>query len=63
MEEALGTTVIDDLIQRGHERILPPAGVMHRALLGGGQAIMIDPATGALSGGSDHRKDGLALGY
>ena len=35
----------------------------HRALMGGGQAIMIDPATGALSGASDSRKDGLALGY
>jgi len=63
LEEAVGATVISDLIQRGHERILPPTGVMHRALMGGGQAIMIDPDTGALSGASDHRKDGLALGY
>ena len=63
MEEALGAPVIDALVQRGHERVLPPAGVMHRALMGGGQAIMIDPDTGALSGASDHRKDGLALGY
>jgi len=63
LEEALGASVIDDLIQRGHERVLPPAGIMHRALMGGGQAIMIDPETGALSGGSDPRKDGLALGY
>jgi gamma-glutamyltranspeptidase/glutathione hydrolase len=31
--------------------------------MGGGQAIMIDPATGALLGASDRRKDGLALGY
>jgi gamma-glutamyltranspeptidase/glutathione hydrolase len=31
--------------------------------MGGGQAIMIDPSTGALSGASDPRKDGLALGY
>jgi gamma-glutamyltranspeptidase/glutathione hydrolase len=63
MEEAIGAPVINDLVQRGHERVLPPAGIMHRALMGGGQAIMIDPDTGALSGGSDHRKDGLALGY
>jgi gamma-glutamyltranspeptidase/glutathione hydrolase len=63
MEEGLGAPVIDDLVQRGHERVLPPAGIMHRALMGGGQAIMIDPDTGALSGASDHRKDGLALGY
>jgi gamma-glutamyltranspeptidase/glutathione hydrolase len=63
MEEALGAPVINELVQRGHERVLPPTGVMHRALMGGGQAIMIDPETGALSGASDHRKDGLALGY
>jgi gamma-glutamyltranspeptidase/glutathione hydrolase len=63
MEDALTAPVIGDLIQRGHERVLPAAGLTHRALMGGGQAIMIDPATGALLGGSDSRKDGLALGY
>jgi gamma-glutamyltranspeptidase/glutathione hydrolase len=62
-EEGLTAPVIADLISRGHERVLPPAGVMHRALMGGGQAIMIDPDTGALVGASDIRKDGLAIGY
>lgn len=63
MEDDLTPTVIDGLIKRGHERSLPPAGAMHRTFMGGGQAIMIDPTTGALLGASDKRKDGLALGY
>jgi gamma-glutamyltranspeptidase / glutathione hydrolase len=63
MEEGLTEPVIKALVGRGHERVLPPAGVMHRALMGGGQAIMVDSATGALLGGSDPRKDGMALGY
>ena len=63
MEDGLTPAVIEALIRRGHERVLPPDGVMHRALMGGGQAIMVDPATGALLGASDARKDGIALGY
>jgi gamma-glutamyltranspeptidase/glutathione hydrolase len=63
MENELTEPVISALVSRGHERVMPPAGVMHRALMGGGQAIMIDPATGALAGASDWRKDGVALGY
>jgi gamma-glutamyltranspeptidase/glutathione hydrolase len=63
MEEALTPAVIDALVRRGHQRVLPPAGIMHRALMGGGQAIMVDPASGALLGASDSRKDGMAMGY
>jgi gamma-glutamyltranspeptidase/glutathione hydrolase len=63
MEEGLTPSVIAALIARGHQRALPPPGMLHRALMGGGQAIMIDPATGALLGASDVRKDGIALGY
>ena len=63
LEDTLDAAVINALVARGHERMLPPAGIMHRALMGGGQAIVIDPATGALAGASDPRKDGLALGY
>ena len=63
MEDELTLPVIESLIKRGHERSLPPPGAMHRTFMGGGQAIMIDPATGALLGASDKRKDGLALGY
>ena len=63
MEDGLTQPVIDALVARGHERVLPGPGLTHRALMGGGQAIMIDPSTGALLGASDSRKDGLALGY
>jgi len=34
-----------------------------RAQMGGYQAIFIDPKTGVLLGGSDLRKDGLAIGW
>ena len=63
LEDTLPPSVIAALVARGHERVLPPPGIMHRALMGGGQAIMIDPQTGALLGASDIRKDGLAIGY
>lgn len=63
MEDELSAAVIQGLIGRGHERVLPPNGLRHRIFMGGGQAIMVDPATGTLLGGSDSRKDGLALGY
>jgi len=63
MDPELGDAVINGLIARGHERVLPPAGVNHRTFMGGGQAIMIDPTSGALAGASDVRKDGIAIGY
>jgi gamma-glutamyltranspeptidase/glutathione hydrolase len=63
MEDALTAPVIDALVARGHERVMPASGLTHRTLMGGGQAIMIDPETDALLGASDSRKDGVALGY
>ena len=43
----------------GEEKLLAAAPGM----FGGYQAIMIDPVTGALAGGSDVRKDGCAIGW
>jgi gamma-glutamyltranspeptidase/glutathione hydrolase len=63
LEAALTPAVIDALVARGHRRVLPTDGWTERGLMGGGQAIMIDLATGGLLGASDSRKDGLALGY
>ena len=48
------------LIQRGHKVTsnANPGGAF-----GGFQGIMLDPRTGVLMGGSDVRKDGLAIGW
>jgi gamma-glutamyltranspeptidase/glutathione hydrolase len=57
LEEGVGAGVAEALERKGH--------VVARAAqpLGGGQIIEIDGETGPLAGGSDSRKDGLALGY
>jgi gamma-glutamyltranspeptidase/glutathione hydrolase len=56
-ETGIPLSVLDRLARLGHEpvRIAVPHG--------GGQAIRIDRARGVLIGGSDPRKDGMALGY
>lgn len=56
LESGIGAAVREALARRGHV-ILPGGG------FGGFQGILIDPKTGVLMGGSDPRKDGLAIGY
>ncbi len=46
-----------ELARRGHT-LVPPSWA-----IGGAQAVAIDWDTGVLTGASDHRKDGMALGY
>jgi gamma-glutamyltranspeptidase/glutathione hydrolase len=57
LETGIGADVRASLEARGH-RMAPGRGMM-----GGYQAIVIDSRTGVLLGGSDLRKDGLAIGW
>jgi gamma-glutamyltranspeptidase/glutathione hydrolase len=57
VESGVPEAVQRGLAERGHVLEASPGP------LGGGQAIAIDRSNGMLIGGSDPRKDGLALGY
>ena len=57
VEEGIGLQVQQQLQAKGHD--LHP----HVAPLGGGQLIWIDWDKGTLTGASDPRKDGCAIGY
>jgi gamma-glutamyltranspeptidase/glutathione hydrolase len=60
LEDGVPEEAKKGLADRGHKLIeRPPGG----AFFGGYQAILIDPRTRALIGGSDRRKDGVAIGY
>ena len=57
VEHGIRADVADGLAALGHNVVAAPIP------LGGGQAIHIDWDSGVLTGGSDPRKDGCALGY
>ncbi len=57
VERGIPLAIVDQLSRMGHE--IETVERPH----GGGQAIWIDRARGVLCGGSEPRKDGLALGY
>jgi len=57
LESTIDANVKAELERRGHRTAWAPDP------LGGCQAILIDDKRGVLLGGSDHRKDGVALGY
>jgi gamma-glutamyltranspeptidase/glutathione hydrolase len=56
-EPGIPESVVKDLEARGH--------VVKRVKVNGGgyQGILIDPKTGVLHGGTESRKDGMAVGY
>jgi gamma-glutamyltranspeptidase/glutathione hydrolase len=56
-ERGIAPAVVQELVRRGHRVVWTPING------GGYQAILIDPKTGMLQGGSEYRKDGCAVGY
>lgn len=60
VEARVPKAVRDELIRRGHSvRLIDEWSF----LVGGGQGAMVDPGSGALYGGADPRRDGVAVGY
>ena len=60
VEARVPKVVRDELIRRGHDiRLIDDWSF----LVGGGHGVMIDPDSGALYGGADPRRDGVALGF
>ena len=57
-EARIGAEIRDGLAQRGHE---VNAIADWSWVVGGGQGVMRDPASGALMAGADPRRDGYAL--
>jgi gamma-glutamyltranspeptidase/glutathione hydrolase len=62
LERAIPHEVRRSLESMGHV-LLPFGEIPPGTPYGGGQAILIDAEQGVLHGGSDHRKDGCAIGY
>jgi len=62
IEDAAGDEIRQGLLARGHQ-VGGESAALGRGGFGGGQGIMIDPATRVYWGGSDRRKDGCAVGW
>ena len=64
LEGDVSNDVVMDLHKRGHRvNVMHGPGRGGAGGMGGGQAISRDPESGVLSGGSEPRKDGAAIGW
>ena len=61
VESDLDQEVVKELRAKGHD--VTVVNGYERILFGGGQIISRDSDTGLLTGGSEPRKDGAAIGY
>ena len=61
LEEGVSAEVANGLARRGHA--VGVVGGFPRTAFGGGQVIERDAETGVLRGGSEPRKDGIAVGW
>ena len=61
IEEGWEYDSLAEMARRGHQLI--PVNGSGRGGFGGGQIIVRDPESGVLTGGSDPRKDGCAVGW
>lgn len=60
LEDTVSEHVARDLALKGHRvMVMPP----HSTLFGSGQIIVRDPDTGVITGGSEPRADGFAVGW
>ena len=57
MEKSIEQKIVNKLKDIGHDVEI------EKNAIGGGQCIKIDRINGVLIGGSDPRKDGMAIGY
>jgi gamma-glutamyltranspeptidase/glutathione hydrolase len=62
LEAPLAAALGRELSEMGHA-IGDASAALARGGFGGGQGIMIDPVSSVYWGGSDHRKDGAAIGF
>ena len=60
LEPRITTAIADDLRGRGHKIVITES---HPLYFGGGQMIARDAESGALTGGSEPRNDGCAVGW